>query len=60
MSVGIVTLLGVQMSEVWIMKVYCMYCMKLEAGEDKTKEYCSSLCLQGVLGESVWVICVRM
>lgn len=35
------------------------YC-KSEWGEEKTKAYFPSLCLQGVLGESVWVICAKM
>lgn len=33
------------------------YC-KFKWGEEKA--YFSSLCLQGVLGESVWVICAKM
>lgn len=55
MSLWIDVILGVtQMSEVWITKVCCL---KPAEGELETREYCSSLCLQGVLGESVWVIC---
>lgn len=36
----------------------CMHCMKFEWGEENT--YFSPFCLQGVLGDSVWVICVKM